>query len=244
MTTEDNDLHLKQCLNCKNLVMGSVEQCPYCGEKLFSLHVPASANFSFIPQKPQSTIQYDGEIETMPSVVDFSSTLSVRDIRIADLTKQVEEMRYELNVLKEEKSAKEGVPPSKLYLPDHVEQSTPWEVMRLVKQIQKCYEIDAPDACLVLLRKTLISAIKIKFYMKNKRNLIYDENGNRRRNWIGVAKQEGYLTQEIAKRLERFKIFGDTGTHDERIEFDRLEIAEMFTLVRLTLERFFREQQN
>jgi hypothetical protein len=178
----------------------------------------------------------------MPPVTDFVSTLSVQDIKIADLTRQVEEIRYEVNVLKEEKFGKEGVAPSSLYLPDHVEKSAPKEVVRLMKQIQKLYEIDAPDASPVLLRKALISAIKIKFYMENKRNLIYDEHGNRRSNWIGIAKQEGYLSQELAKQLRRFKMFGDTGTHDERIQFDRSEIAEMFMLVRLALERFFKKQ--
>jgi hypothetical protein len=186
-------------------------------------------------------MQYNSERETMPSVVDFTSTLSVQDTKIVDLKKQIEEMRYELNVLKEEKSAKEGVAPSTLCLPDHVEQSTPNEVMRLMRQIQKCYEIDAPDACVVLLRKALISAIKIRFYMEKKRELIYDEHGNRRSNWVGIAKQEGYLSQETAKQLGRFKIFSDTGTHDERIEFDKLEIAEMFMLVRIVLERFFKK---
>jgi hypothetical protein len=178
----------------------------------------------------------------MPSVTGFTSTFSVDGTRIAELERDIREMRFELEVLKEEKSSRERVAPSSLYLPDHVEQFTPPEVMRLIRQIQKCYKIDAPDACPMLLRKALLSALKIKFYKEKKRNLIYDENGNRRNNWVGIAKQEGYLSQETAKHLGRFKIFGDTGTHDERIEFDRPEIAEMFMLIRLVLEGFFKKQ--
>lgn len=241
MTTKNKDSGLKLCLNCKNLVNVSVEQCPYCGRKLFSPYLPTSASFSFISQSSQPSTQYDSEKEAMPSVIDFNSTLSVQDVRIIDLTRQVEEIRYELGVLKE-KSAKEGIPPTELYMPDHVEQSTPKEVTRLIKQIQGCYRIGAPDACAALLRKALISAIKVKFYMENKRDLIYDEHGNRRSNWIEIAKQEGYLSQEIAKQLKLFKIFGDTGIHDERIEFDNLEIAGMFMLVRLAIEQFFKNQ--
>lgn len=57
--------------------------------------------------------------------------------------------------------------------------------------------------------------------------------------WIDIAKQEGYLTQELARELKRAKIFGDIWVHDGKITFDKSEVVSIFEILRYALEHMY-----
>lgn len=210
------------CPSCGELVDRDLEKCPHCDSPL-GIYLPSSN-------------------AEMPEITE--STFSIQDGRPIDLSEMVKEMIQKVNVLWEERKAKKGIaPPPTLYLPQHVKEVTPKEVLKIVDSIQKSYERDIPDGCPGLLRKALTSAIKIKFYMKNQRDALYDAQGNRKGDlltWIDIAKQKGYLTQDLAKQLKRAKIFGDIGSHDEMIDFDKREVAEIFQLLRCAIEHMYK----
>lgn len=150
-----------------------------------------------------------------------------------------EEMSQKINILWKERATKQVAPP-RLHFPEHVEEVTPKEVLDIVIAIQKCYRYDIPEACPGLLRKALFSAIKIKFYMKEQKDELYDTEGNRKSNWIDITKKKGYLSQELAKQLKRVKVFGDIGVHDEKIKFDKAEVADAFSLLRYIIEHMYK----
>ena len=121
---------------------------------------------------------------------------------------------------------------------------SPIQVKRMIKDIQKCYGYNIPDACPGLLRKALYSSVKIKFLSDCKKGILYDAQGNRRGDlsqWIDLAKQEEYLTAELARELRTTKLLTDTGVHDERVRFDKSEIADVFCKIRLAIEHLFAE---
>jgi uncharacterized protein YydD (DUF2326 family) len=125
-----------------------------------------------------------------------------------------------------------------------VREITPVEVQSIIDDIQKCYGYDVPNACPGLLRKALHSAIKIRFLKDSKRQFLYDARGNRKGDlpeWIELAKQQGYLTTELARELKTTKLIVDIGVHDERIRFDKAEIADVFCKIRLAIEHIFAE---
>lgn len=237
MKTPHGSPNLKRCLKCQNLVNESIHECPNCGGNAFSAYYPISAYFEFLVAGSTSPdVPATSESVSAPK---FESTFTVGDKRITGLLEEMKQIRFELAGLKEAK-VKGTTAPERLYLPEHVEKVTPPEISPIIRDVQKCYESGVPNACPPLLRKALLSAIKIKFYKNGRKNLIFDNDGNRRKDWIGIAKRENYLSPELAKQLRSFRIFGDTSAHDEIIRFDNVEVAEMFRLVQLVIERFFK----
>jgi hypothetical protein len=215
----------------------SIKECPNCGGNAFSAYYPISAYLEFqVAGSASPNLPVTSEGVPAPK---FESTFTVRDERITGLLEEMKQMRFELADLKDTK-IKGTIAPERLYLPEHVEEVTPPEISPIIRDVQKCYELGVPNACPPLLRKALLSAIKIKFYKNGRKDLIFDNDGNRRKDWIGIAKRESYLSPELAKQLKSFRIFGDTGAHDEIIRFDNVEVAGMFNLIRLVIERFFK----
>ena len=174
-----------------------------------------------------------------PKIVKSTVTIQGVQVNIEEL---LNEINQKVNILWEQHKGPKA--PSTLYFPDHVAKITPPEVMRILRDVQKCYDHDIPNACPGLLRKALASAIKIKFYQEDKKNFLYDARGDRKgslRDWINVAKQQGYLSSEIARKLEKIKLFGDIGVHDEKIKFDKREISDIFEILRLAIEHMYRK---
>lgn len=222
------------CPNCKKLVDGQHEKCPYCGLPLAKLEIPG------IKPGVVFTAQSPSEITQTPIVT--SSTFSVQNGSAIELIEKIEEMHKKVNIMWGERVDEKEAPPA-LNFPEHVERITPKEVLKIIDDIKKCYVHNIPNACPGLLRKALASAIKIKFYKKKQKDMLYDSQGNRKGDllqWIDLTKQQGYLTQELAKQLKRAKIFGDIGVHDERIDFDRAEVAEIFQLLRYSIECMYK----
>jgi hypothetical protein len=215
----------------------SINECPYCGGKSFSVFASMSAYLTF-PVAGSASPNLPEITEAVPSP-KFESTFTVKDERVTVLQEEMKQIRFELADLREAK-VKAKTAPETLYLPKDVEEVTPPGILFIVRDVQKCYEHGVPNACPPLLRKALLSAIKIKFYRNSRKDLIFDNDGNRRKDWIGIAKRENYLSPELAKELRSFRIFGDTGAHDEIIRFDDVEVDGMFKLIRLVIEHLLK----
>jgi endogenous inhibitor of DNA gyrase (YacG/DUF329 family) len=227
-----SDAKKVECPSCRKLVEGQHEKCPHCGSPLSKLETSEiEPGAVFTPQSAD-----------LAKTSVISSTLSVQDGPAIELLTKLAEVAEKVNILWGERPYEKETPPA-LHFPEHVERITPREVMKIIEDIQKCYTHEIPNACPGLLRKALASAIKIKFYKNKQRDMLYDTEGNRKGDildWINMAKQQGYLSQELAKQLKRAKIFGDIGVHDERIDFDEAEVAEIFQLVRYAIEDMYK----
>jgi len=221
-----------KCTNCGKLIEEQSEKCPHCGS-LLSKHESSGIETGII-----FTPQNDNSVQTSVT----SSTLSVQNGQTIELYTEFAKMAEKVNILWGERPDVEEAPLA-LHFPEHVEKIAPKEVLKIIEDTKKCYAHGIPNACAGLLRKALTSAVKIKFYKENQRNMLYDIEGNRKGDlldWVDMAKQQGYLTQELAKQLKRAKLFGDIGVHDERIDFDRAEVAEIFQLLRYSIECMYK----
>jgi hypothetical protein len=94
------------------------------------------------------------------------------------------------------------------------------------------------------MRKALIDAIRIRFKRDGKENKLYDKQGRAYKlaKWIELAKQERYISPNIAKKLqEEVKVFGDVASHDYMVNLQKDEVPSIFKHLRLALARMYHE---
>jgi len=158
---------------------------------------------------------------------------------------EVEELKVEVEYLKTKiESAKTEELERELSIPKEVLEKLPKEIHKTIEGVRLCYENDHADFCFMGIRKALSTAIHIRFRREGKEKELYD--GDRRPykldKWIELAKQNKFLTVNLAKRLTKeLKLFGDVGSHDYMIDFHKEDVPSIFKLLRLALDRMYRK---
>jgi predicted nuclease with TOPRIM domain len=152
--------------------------------------------------------------------------LQALETKISQLTVSWEEKREELD------------------FPEEIFKKLPAEVQKTIEGIKLNYQKDFPVFCFFGMRKALIDAIRIRFKRDGKENKLYDKQGRAYKlaKWIELAKQERYISPNIAKKLqEEVKVFGDVASHDYMVNLQKDEVPSIFKHLRLALARMYHE---
>lgn len=152
---------------------------------------------------------------------------------------ELEELKVEVKYLKKqiERSKTEEI---ELSIPKGIFERLPKVVQKTIEGVKLCYENDHADFCFMGIRKALSTAIHIRFRREKKEDELYDSNGEPYRlpKWIELAKQNRFLSASLARKLTKeVKVFGDVGSHDYRIDFQKEDVPSIFKLLRLALDR-------
>jgi len=132
-----------------------------------------------------------------------------------------------------------------LSIPKEILEKLPKEIHKTIEGVKLCYEHDHADFCFMGIRKVLSTAIHIRFRREGKEEELYDGNERPYRldKWIELAKQNRFLSASLAKRLAKeLKLFGDVGAHDYMIDFQKEDVPSIFKLLRVALDRMYRQE--
>jgi len=158
---------------------------------------------------------------------------------------EFEELKVEVEYLKKKVEGRKTELERELSMPKEILEKLPKKIQKTIEGVRVCYEHDHADFCFMGIRKTLSTAIHIRFRREGKEEELY--NGNRRPykldKWIELAKQNKFLSASLAKRLTKeLKLFGDVGSHDYMIDFHKEDVPSIFKLLRLALDRMYRKE--
>ena len=137
-------------------------------------------------------------------------------------------------------------PVQRLEFPSDILERLPQVVKKTIEGVIFNYEHDFPDFCFLGMRKTLIDAIRIRFLMDEKVELLYNKNGDayKLEKWIDLAKQQRYVSRTEANDLKaKVKVFGDTASHDYMVDLHKEEVPQVFTCLRMTLSRMYYQEK-
>ena len=160
---------------------------------------------------------------------------------------EFEELKVEVEYLKKKvESAKTKELERELSMPKEILEKLPKEIQKTIEGVRLCYEHDHADFCLMGIRKALSTAIHIRFRREGKEEELYDGDSRPYNldKWIELAKQNKFLSASLAKRLmKELKPFGDVGSHDYMIDFQKEDVPSIFKLLRLALDRMYWQEQ-
>jgi len=123
----------------------------------------------------------------------------------------------------------------------------PKQVQTDIKKAEVCFnysEVNEPnlyEACAMYLRKSLATAIIIRFKKDHEEDKLYNDEDKpyRLRKMLELAKQNRYISSEICSNLIRVKWIGDIAVHDYKIRLRKEDLKKSFDLMRYFLDHIF-----
>jgi uncharacterized protein (UPF0128 family) len=167
--------------------------------------------------KSSNEVYHDGLIETAGTLAYFIRKLD----RIED---------------KDNQTVKENLIPNEVIL------ELPKAIQPIIYEINGCYNDGYYMACSVMCRKALEAAIYLKFEKEGKENELRKDLDNYMKlpKKIELAKQNRYITPQLAKELSKIKLFGDVAAHNLKITLNKEDLKQNIPTLRLALEEIFK----
>ncbi len=123
-------------------------------------------------------------------------------------------------------------------IPQDLIDALPTNIGNILNEVNGCMAHGFLAAGAILLRKSLESALILKFVQEKAQKDITDTNGEYMElpAIVSIAKQKHYINSTLSRKIDKVKLLGDTAAHSYRIVIRAEDIEPIRDIVRLAVE--------